>query len=77
MCFDAMGEGREAKAFYDPKVAQTNTDAQIIDMILNAANGEKAKRLANGDFQEWYESQSEADFALINIIAFIHRIENK
>lgn len=65
-----MGEGREAKAFYDPKAAQLNTDHQVIEMVLNASNGEKAKRLANGDFTEWYESQSEADFALINIIAF-------
>lgn len=45
------------------------SDAEIVDRAMNAANGEKFNTLCNGD-QTGYESQSEADFALLSIIAF-------
>lgn len=49
---------------------QTQTDEQIIAMAVGAVNGEKFNRLYTGDFQSLYPSQSEADFALVDIIAF-------
>lgn len=46
-------------------------DQQIIDMASRAANGDKFMRLAQGNWEGMgYPSQSEADFALMSIIAF-------
>lgn len=44
-------------------------DAVIIDRASKALNGEKFVKLWNGDFSD-YPSQSEADFALVDIITF-------
>ena len=46
------------------------TDDQIIDTAMNAANGDKFNTLCRGEWQGAYDSQSEADFALLSIIAF-------
>lgn len=50
-------------------------DFEIVTHASNAINGDKFKRLWEGDWQTDYgrQSQSEADFALINIIAFYSR----
>lgn len=45
------------------------SDAEIIERASNASNGEKYKALCNGDLKG-YPSQSEADFALLAIMAF-------
>lgn len=46
------------------------TDVQsIIDKASNSVNGEKFRRLYSGDFSD-YGSQSEADMAFCNILAF-------
>ena len=45
------------------------SDDVIMERAANAANGDKFRRLWTGDFSE-YPSQSEADFALLAIIAF-------
>lgn len=46
------------------------TDEEVISRALSAENGQKARNLATGNYIQHYASQSEADFALINIIAF-------
>jgi hypothetical protein len=48
-------------------------DDVIIKKCLNAANGDKVRDLVNGNWQLHYTSQSEADFALIDIIAYYSR----
>lgn len=50
--------------------AETETDEQIINKALNASNGDKFKLLVEGKWSEIYPSQSEADFAFIDIVAF-------
>jgi len=45
------------------------TDTELVERAMYAANGEKFTRLCNGEFDD-YPSQSEADFALMSIIAF-------
>ena len=51
------------------EVEELLDDAALVEMASNASNGAKFDALCNGD-QTGYESQSEADFALLSIIAF-------
>jgi len=49
---------------------QKYTDDQICHMAYNASNGQKFYDLYIGEWIKHYSSQSEADFALINIVGF-------
>lgn len=46
------------------------SDQDVINKAAAADNGEKFCNLWHGQWQQYYSSQSEADFALVNIIAF-------
>lgn len=46
------------------------SDDQVLGTAERAVNGEKFKHLWAGDWTRYYHSQSEADMALMNIIAF-------
>ncbi len=46
------------------------SDGELVDKMLRANNGAKARRLWNGAWQGEYRSQSEADLALCNLLAF-------
>lgn len=46
------------------------SDQEVINRAASAKNGYKFTQLWHGNYGEWYSSQSEADFALIDIIAF-------
>lgn len=49
-------------------------DEDLVDMAMNAANGEKFNELCKGDWAAMgYGSQSEADFALLSILAYYTR----
>jgi hypothetical protein len=49
---------------------EKDTDARVIEIATNAKNGEKFQDLYfAGNWQKYYPSQSEADFALVDIIA--------
>lgn len=54
---------------------QTASDDQVISWALAAQNGEKFSNLFQGKWEQYYKSQSEADYALIDIIAYY--TENK
>jgi hypothetical protein len=49
---------------------QTEEDNLILVRAMNAANGIKFTKLIKGEWSPEYPSQSEADFALIDMIAF-------
>lgn len=67
-----MGKGKDASLFYAGLEQAKLTDAEVLDMANTAANAEKFRDLFyEGNWQKHeYPSQSEADFALIDIIAF-------
>lgn len=61
------GDVRSTLSYEDSE--QKYTDNEIIQQAMNAKNWEIFNRLYKGDFSE-YKSQSEADYALIDIIQF-------
>lgn len=48
-------------------------DQDILEMAVRAANSEKFEMLCRGEWQHEYPSQSEADFALLSILAYYTR----
>ena len=63
-----LGGGREPAPRL-PAASVTLSVNEIIEKALNAKNGDKFARLYSGDISE-YGSQSEADMALCNLLAF-------
>lgn len=51
------------------ETAETVEDLELIEMAMHASNGEKFNALCSGDMTG-YPSQSEADLALLSILAF-------
>jgi primase-polymerase (primpol)-like protein len=48
----------------------STSDEQLLDRAFKAANGDKFQQLWNGNWQDEYPSQSEADLALCSMLAF-------
>lgn len=67
--WEQMGGGITNYA-YNGNEIEKEPDTKIIDKALNAINGDKFKILLDGAWENLYPSQSEADLAFINIIAF-------
>lgn len=69
LLWEEMGKGGK---FVDVETnaEEKYTDQQIIEFASNASNGIKFVDLYKGNWLEYYPSQSEADFALVDIIAF-------
>lgn len=70
MLWGQMGGDSDVVHYHDGNAPQTMEDAQLIERALGAMNGEKFRTLLEGRWQELYSSQSEADFAFIDIVAF-------
>lgn len=49
------------------------SDEQVFELASSASNADKFNALCAGNWQQDYESQSEADFALMNILCFYTR----
>lgn len=62
---------------YSGDEKETESDEQIINQASSATNGEKFKQLLSGDWQSLYPSQSEADIAFIDIVAFYTQNKNQ
>lgn len=67
--FNEMG-GETKTVHFRGEFVDKEPDNVVIQKILNAANGDKVRDLVSGNWQIHYPSQSEADFALIDIIAY-------
>ena len=65
-----MGSGSVATAVYAGLAEAKETDEIVIQRATAAANGDKFAALLAGNWQDYYPSQSEADFALVDIVAF-------
>jgi hypothetical protein len=67
--FDEMG-GPAVNYVFGEDQEQKQTDDEILEMAQRAANGDKFAQLYTGNYHNAYSSQSEADQALMNILAF-------
>jgi hypothetical protein len=54
----------------DYEAPEIDDDATILSRAFEAQNGPKFSKLWAGEYGEWYGSQSEADFALVNMLCF-------
>lgn len=68
--WEQMGSGPVAQSMYNGTDKETDTDETIIRKATGAVNGDKFIKLLSGEWNSDYQSQSEADFAFIDIIAF-------
>ena len=62
-----MGGGSAAAAVYAGVAEEKETDTVVIERATAAANGDKFAALHAGNWQDYYQSQSEADFAYVDI----------
>jgi len=68
------GEMKPADAVELDDVDGILSDEEVVEMAMRAANADKFNELCRGDWQAMgYESQSEADFALLSIFAYYTR----
>ncbi len=65
-----MSNGNVATAMYAGLAEAKEADSVVIERAIGAANGDKFKALHEGRWTEYYGSQSEADFAYVDIVAF-------
>lgn len=75
--WEQMGSGGIATNLYKGDDKETIKDEDVITQASNASNGEKFKSLYAGQWNGNYQSQSEADYALIDIIAFYTKNKNQ
>jgi len=68
--WEQMSNGGASALAYSGDDNQRNTDETIINMATDAKNGELFALLKEGRWREKYSSQSEADYAYIDILAF-------
>lgn len=68
--WEQMGGGSVAAAVYAGVAEAKESDEEVIARATAAANGKKFADLYAGNWQDYYQSQSEADFALVDIVAF-------
>lgn len=75
--WEQMGSGGVATNIYKGDDKEKFNDKEVIEQATNAVNGEKFKSLFSGEWNGIYQSQSEADYALIDIIAFYTQNKNQ
>lgn len=73
MLFEQMGASIPQTMMFTGDKEEKETDEIIIQKASSAQNRDKFIQLSSGEWQTIYNSQSEADFAFVDIIAFYSR----
>lgn len=68
--WERMGRGQVASIVYGISQPETMSDEDVLRIAQNAENGDKFRSLLDGNWSHYYQSQSEADFAFVDILAF-------
>lgn len=71
-----MGGGVAQSVYHGDDIERLSDD-DVIKRALNAHNGDKFAELLHGNWRNLYQSQSEADIAFIDIIAFYTQNRNQ
>ena len=71
--FSKMGGSSSNGAATLTEVGEVLTDEEIIELASDASNAHKFLKLVDGEWEGDYPSQSEADFALVNMLCFYSR----
>jgi hypothetical protein len=74
--WEEMGRVKTSQG-YKPQYEESDTDEAIIKRAIAAVNGDKFKKLLEGTWPDLYASQSEADMAFIDIVAFYTQSRNQ
>lgn len=75
--WEQMGAGGAATTLYRGDDQERHTDEEIIRQASGAVNGDKFTRLHRGGWNDIYQSQSEADYAYIDMLAFYTQNRNQ
>lgn len=75
--WEQMGSGPVAQSLYRGDEKELYDDKTIIERATSAVNGDKFVKLSSGNWRDDYTSQSEADFAFIDIISFYTQNRNQ
>ena len=75
--WEQMGSVKAGTVIFQGDANEKYSDEEIIEQAKAATNGDKFQQLYSGDWQNSYQSQSEADFALIDIVAFYTQNKNQ
>jgi len=71
MLYERMSQGKNVDLAFGSLEACKHTNEEILQVAMSAQNAEKFNDLYYlGNWQKYYPSQSEADFALVDILAF-------
>lgn len=68
--YEQLGKGKNVAAYFAGLDEAKFDDEEIYNQASRAQNGDKFGELWRGNWQGMYASQSEADFALVDILAF-------
>lgn len=68
--FEQMGASIPKTMLFTGDKEEKHNDQEILAMASNATNRDKFVQLHSGEWQTLYNSQSEADFAYVDIVAF-------
>jgi hypothetical protein len=69
--------GKPKDAGFQGSPNEEHTDEELLKIALNAANGDKFAKLCGPQWIDLYSSQSEADFAFMDIVAFYTDSKNQ
>lgn len=75
--YEQMGSSIPQTMLFTGDANERQTDKEVIEQASNASNRDKFNQLNSGEWQTLYQSQSEADFAFIDIIAFYTQNRNQ
>lgn len=75
--WEQMASGSTSAVCYAGDDVERYKDDEIIQQALNAKNGDLFHTLLSGNWRDKYQSQSEADFAFINIVAYYTQNKNQ
>lgn len=68
--YDMLGQGKSAAAYFGGFEEAKESDEEVWNRANRAMNGDKFGELWRGNWSGMYASQSEADLALVDIIAY-------